>query len=235
VTNLVDDPEVWNAKLELIDRPQFIVEKADLVKSVGLAFENRPDYKSAKIDLENRDIKIKVAQNGILPTLDLSGSFGLNGLGADYGKALEKVNGEYPDWSVGVKFSVPWGEADRAKYDQRQLEKAQALIAFKRLEQNIIFDVRDRVREVNIQARQVEVARLYQQKEEENFQAQKARYMEGQVSTHDILDYQDRLSRAQLSYLKALIDYNVALVDLDKAEGLTLEKNNVVLEMSGRG
>ncbi len=230
VTNLVDDPEVWNARIELIDKPQFVVTEADLVKSVGLAFDSRPDYKSAKIDLESRDIKIKAAKNAVLPTLDLNGSLGLNGLGADYGKALEKVNGNYPDWSVGVKFNVPWGEADRAKYDQRKLEKLQALIAFKRLEQNIIFDVRDRVREVNIKSRQVEVAKLYQDKEEENFQAQKARYAEGQVSTHDMLDYQDRLSRAQLSYLKSLVEYNVALINLDKSEGLTLVKNNVTLE-----
>lgn len=230
ITNLVDDPEVWNAKVELIDKPAFIVQKADLVKSVGLAFDNRPDYKSAKIDLENRDIKIKTAKNALLPTIDLTGSFGLNGLGANYSKALQKVNGDYPDWSAGVKFSVPWGEADRAKYNQRQLEKAQALAAFKRLEQNIIFDVRDRVREVNIQARQVETAKLYQDKEQENFEAQKERYAAGQVSTHDMLDYQDRLSRAQLGYLEALVAYNVALINLDKSEGLTLAKNDVKLE-----
>ncbi|MFA4843025.1 MAG: TolC family protein [Candidatus Omnitrophota bacterium] len=232
VTNLVDDPEVWNARIELIDKPQFVIVDANLVKSVGLAFDNRPDYKSAKIDLENRDIKIKAAKNALLPTFDLNGSLGLNGLGADYGKALQKVSPDYPDWSVGVKFSVPWGEADRAKYNQRQLEKLQTLIAFKRLEQNIIFDVRDRVREVNIQARQVEVSKLYQDKEGENFRAQKERYAEGQVSTHDMLDYQDKLSRAQLSYLKALVEYNVALISLDKSEGLTLVKNDVKLSLA---
>ncbi|MDD4894239.1 MAG: TolC family protein, partial [Candidatus Omnitrophica bacterium] len=191
---------------------------------------NRPDYKSAKIGLKNKDIKIQVAKNALLPTIDLSGSLGLNGLGRNYGKALQKVGPDYPDWSMGVKFNIPWGEADRATYDQRQLEKAQALLAFQRMEQNIIFDVRDRVREVNIQARQVEVSKLYQEKEQENFDAQKERYIAGQVSTHDMLDYQDRLSRAQLSYLKALVDYNVAIINLDKSEGLTLVKNNVKLE-----
>jgi outer membrane protein TolC len=154
----------------------------------------------------------------------------MNGLGPDYAKAINKVDPDYSDWSVGLKFSIPLGEADKAKFDQRKLEKAQALLALKRLEQNIIFDVRDRVREVQVQTRQVGVAKLYREKEEQNYEAQKVRYAEGHISTHDMLDYQDKLSRAQLSYLQSLVAYHVAVTDLDKAEGLTLVKNNVTLE-----
>jgi len=230
ITNLVDDPEVWNAKIELIDKPAFIVEEVDLLQSLKDAFEYRPDYYSAKIDLKSRDIKIVTAKNALFPTVDLIGSFGLNGLGKDYQDALEKVDSDYTDWSVGVKFSLPWGSGDRAKYDQRQLEKAQALLAFKRLEQNIILEIRDKVRSAKTQKQQVDVAKLSQEKEAQNYDAQKERYAAGQVSTHDMLDYQDKLSQAELDYVKALIDYNIALINLDKSQGITLAKNNIKLE-----
>jgi len=230
ITNLVDDPEVWNAKVELIDKPAFIVEEVDLLQSLKDAFEYRPDYYSAKIDLKSRNIKIVSAKNALLPTVDLAGSFGLNGLGKDYQDALKKVNSDYTDWSVGVKFSLPWGSGDRAKYDQRQLEKAQALLAFKRLEQNIILEIRDKVRLAKTQKQQVDVAKLSQEKEAQNYEAQKERYAAGQVSTHDMLDYQDKLSQAELDYVKALIDYNIALINLDKSQGVTLAKNNIKLE-----
>lgn len=230
ITNLVDDPEVWNAKVELIDKPAFIVEEVDLLQSLKDAFEYRPDYYSAKIDLKSRNIKIVSAKNTLLPTVDLTGSFGLNGLGKDYQDALKKVNSDYTDWSVGVKFSLPWGSGDRAKYDQRQLEKAQALLAFKRLEQNIILEIRDKVRLAKTQKQQVDVAKLSQEKEAQNYEAQKERYAAGQVSTHDMLDYQDKLSQAELDYVKALIDYNIALINLDKSQGVTLAKNNIKLE-----
>lgn len=231
ITNLVDDPETWNAKLELLDdKPQFKEEKVALLESLQNAFEHRPDYKSAKIDLKNRDIKIATAKNALLPTVDLVTSFGLNGLGKDYQDALEKTDSDYKDWSVGFKVSVPWGGAERAKSDQRNLEKAQALLAFKRLEQKIILEVRDKVREADIQARQVKAAKLNLETEEKNYAAQKERYAAGQVSTHDMLDYQDKISQAELDYVKSLIDYNIALINLDKSQGLTLVKNDIKLE-----
>ncbi|MDD5237778.1 MAG: TolC family protein [Candidatus Omnitrophica bacterium] len=230
ITNLVDDPEVWNAEIELIDKPEFKVEEVDLLKSLKDAFEYRPDYYSAKIDLKSRDIKIVTAKNALLPTVDLTGSFGLNGLGKDYQSAIGKINSDYTDWSVGVKFTVPWGGAERAKFDQRSLEKAQALLSFKRLEQNIILEVRDKVRLVKARKQHVDVAKLSKEKETQNYEAQQERYSAGQVSTHDMLDYQDKLAQAELDYVNALIEYNIALINLDKSEGLTLVKNDIKLE-----
>lgn len=231
IINLVDEPQFWNAKVELIDKKiEFNIEKPDLLESLKNAFKYRPDYNSEKIDLKNRDIKILTAKNELLPTVDLVGSFGLNGLDKSYQGALEKIDTAYRDWSVGFEVSVPWGGAERAKLDQRKLELAQALIAFKRLEQNIILEVRDKVRAVDIQIRQVEAYKLSKEKETQNYEAQKERYAQGQVSTHNILEYQESLAQAELDYIKSLIDYNVAIINLDKSQGLTLVKNNIILE-----
>ncbi len=230
ITNLVDDPQLWNASIEAIDRPQTQVFETSLPDSLQNAFKYRPDYSAEKISLKSRDIRIKVAQNELMPTLDLTGSFGLNGLDRGYEQALDKVDTDFKDWTAGVKFTVPWGGTERAKYDQRKLEKAQALIAFKRLEQNIILEVRDKVREVDIQHRQFVAAGISKEKESQNYEAQKERYVAGQVSTHDMLDYQDALAQAELELMRSLIDYNIAIINLDKAEGLTLAKNDIQLE-----
>ncbi|MFA5388350.1 MAG: TolC family protein [Candidatus Omnitrophota bacterium] len=231
VTNIVDDPFLWNAEIKALDMPEYKKENPDLVASLQNAFIARPDYQQARLDLKNRDIRITTAKNALYPEVDLVGSFGMNGLGGDYQESLDKIGPEYKDWSLGVKFSMPWGSGDRAKYEQVQLEKAQALIAFKRLEQNIILDVRDKVREVDIQYRQVAASELSMDKEKTNYEAQEERYAAGQVSTHDMLDYQDALAQAELDYTKALIDYNIAGINLEKAEGLTLERNDIILQL----
>ena len=231
ITNLVNDPELWNAKLKLVDdKPEFNAEKIDLLESMKNAFQYRPDYNSYKIDLRNRDIKILTAKNALFPTVDLTGSLGLNGLGKDYQDALENATTDYKDWSVGFKVEIPWGGGERAEFDQRKLELAQAIMGLKRLEQNVILEVRDKVRAVDIQMRQVGASRIAREKEAQNYAAQEERYAAGQVSTHDILDYQERLAQAELDYIKGLIDYNIALIDLDKSQGLTLAKNNILLE-----
>ena len=229
ITNLVDDPALWNAGIELIDKPECEARKINLRESLENAFKYRPDYEENIIDLKNRDIKIKVAKNALLPEIDLIGSFGLNGLGKDYEDCIDKIDPEYKDWSIGLKLSIPWGGAERAGYDQKKLEKAQALIALKRLEQNIILEVRDKAREVDIQYRQVIASTLSNEKEKKHYEAQKERYSAGQVSTHDMLDYQDRLAQSELDYIKALVDYNIAVIDLEKSEGVTLLKENIEL------
>lgn len=230
VTNLIDDPQLWNAKLQLMDKPQFVVYKPDITECLKNAFSFRPDYIAKKIDLENKDIKIKLARNDLFPTVDLVGSLGLNGLGTGYGDAVDRMSSRYRDWSVGVAFNKPWGGADRAKFDQAKLEKTQALIAFTMLEHNIIFEIRDKVRDIDTAYREVLACEVSKEKEIENYEAQKERYAVGQVSTHDMLDYQDKLAQAELDYIKALIAHNITIINLEKTEGLTLVKNNVKLE-----
>ncbi|MDD5018810.1 MAG: TolC family protein [Candidatus Omnitrophica bacterium] len=230
ITNLVDDPKTWSAAIELSDELQFGGKSAGLVDNLVDAFNYRPDYASKKVDLQNKDIRIKVTKNALFPTVDLIGSFGLNGLGTDYPDSLANVSSDYKDWSVGIALSLPWGGGERADYNKSLLEKAQGLMELKRLEQAIILDVRDKVRGVDLAIEQVEASQLAKESQWKNYQAQKERYAAGQVSTHDMLDYQDKFARADLEYIKSIVDYNVAWNDLDKSIGLTLERNNVKLE-----
>lgn len=229
-TNIVDDPLSWNASLELTDIPRPSTGSADLIENLQLAFENRPDYEAKKIDLKTKDIEIKVAKNALFPTVDLEGSFGLNGLGGQYSKALESIDSDYKDWTVGVSLSLPWGGVERAEYNQSMLLKAQALLELKRLEQFIVLEVRDRIRAVDLSMRQIRAAKLALDKEDKNYKAQRERYASGQVSTHDILDYQEKLAQAESDYVKSLVDYVNAHIALDKSVGLTLDRNQIILE-----
>ena len=230
VTNLVDDPEVWNATIELIEKPEFSVRPVDLVQSIMDAFEYRPEYRAKKLEVRNKDVAIVVKKNALFPTLDVVGSFGLNGLGDQYDRALQSVNWGYKDWSVGGSLTVPWGSGDRARYDGSKLEKARVLLELERMEERIILGVRDKVRAVDLQFRQEHASQVARDKEAENYAAQKERLAAGQVSTHDMLDYQYKYLKAELDHWQAIINYATALVDLDKEVGLTLVRNDVKLE-----
>ena len=230
VTNIIDDPAMWNSRLELANKPRLEAVEVGLVEALEAAFKHRPDYKAAALDLKNRDIQVVVTKNGLLPIIDLKGSFGLNGIDRNTARALKKIDTDYEEWNLGAQVTIPFGMGDRARYDQAKLQKKQALTAFKRLEQAIILEVRDKVRNVEIQYRVVKAAELALEKERENYAAQSDRYAAGQVSTHDMLDYQDKLSRAELDQVRALVDYNIILAELDKVRGVTLESNGIILE-----
>jgi outer membrane protein TolC len=232
ITNIVDNPEYWNAAVTLLNRPEYERREADLVESIKKAFDHRPDYEAAKIDLRNKDISIVVNRNGMLPTMDLIASYGLNGLDKVYEKDLAHVGGgKYEDWVLGVKVTMPLGSGEeKGKYEKSKLDKRQALINFKRLEQRIILEVRDAVRKVDIKYRMLEASTKAKEAREREYEAQEQRFKAGLVSTHDILDYAERLSRAEAGQIKGIIDYNISLIELAKAEGMTLVEENVKIE-----
>jgi len=234
ITNLVDDPQLWNARIVLLEGLGYEKMEVDLPGAIKTAFIYRPDYEAAKIDLRNRDIVIVVSTNGMLPTVNLDASFGLNGLDGVYAKDLRDVGGgKYYNWTVGVNVDVPLiGDENRGKYEKSRLEKEQALVAFQRLEQKIILDVRNVVREIDINYRKLEASKISKESEEKNYEAQELRFKAGLVSTLDIVIYQERLARAEVSYIKSIIDYNVSLIELSRAKGTMLIDDNITLEES---
>ncbi len=232
ITNLINDVELWNADIVLLDKIDYRKEPADIVASLDRAFKHRPDYEAARIDLKNRDISVVYYKNGVLPIVDVSGSYGLNGLGKNFELGMNKLgSGLYDDWYVGVAVKVPLANDEaKGKYQKSKLEKEQALVAFKRLEQKIILEVRNAVRDVEIRYRVLEASIKNLESERKNYEAQETRFRAGLVSTHDILDYQEKLARAEVNYVGSVIEYDQTIVELAKAEGTTLLNDNIKIE-----
>ncbi|MBI3404086.1 MAG: TolC family protein [Acidobacteria bacterium] len=57
-----------------------LVENKSLEDAVKEAWNNRPDIKQARIDLDSRDITVKATHNALLPALNLQGQYGTTGL-----------------------------------------------------------------------------------------------------------------------------------------------------------
>jgi outer membrane protein TolC len=232
ITNLVNDVELWNADILLTDVIAYDRKRVDIIDSLDKAFRHRPDYEAARIDLKNKDISVVYYRNGMLPIVDLVGSYGFNGLAKNFEKDMGVLgSGMYQDWTIGVSVKLPLESADeKGKYEKSKLEKQQALLSFKRLEQKIILEVRDAVRDVDIKWRILEASVKSKDAEMKNYEAQSARFKAGLVSTHDIIDYQEKLARAEVNYAASVIDYNKAFIELAKAEGMTLEYDNIKVE-----
>ncbi|MDD5495988.1 MAG: TolC family protein [Candidatus Omnitrophica bacterium] len=232
ITNMIDDVDYWNADIVLLDELSYEKEEPKLTEAIIKAFDYRPDYKAAQLDLKNRDISVIYTRNGVLPTVDLIGTYSLNGLGKNYEKDLGHIGGgKYDDWYVGVSVNYPiLNDEGRGKYEKSKYEKNQALIAFKRLEEDIVLQVRKAHRDVDIAYRMLEASKISKEAETKNYEAQEQRFRAGLVSTLDMVIFQERLARAEVSYVRSIIDYNIALIELAKVEGTTLVENNIKIE-----
>lgn len=232
ITNLVNDEKLWNSDIELLGEIDYKEKKVDIIDSLEKSFNHRPDYEAAKINLKNKDISVIYYRNGLFPVVDLVGSYGFNGLAKNFEKDMGILgSGMYQDWSIGVSVTMPLGNDDaKGKYRKSQLDKQQTLISFKRLEQKIILEVRNAVRDIDIKYRVLEASIKNRNAEVRNYEAQSARFRAGLVSTHDIIDFQEKLARAEVNYAASVIDYNKAQIELAKAEGMMLEYDNIKIE-----
>jgi outer membrane protein TolC len=63
------------------DEPIVTTTAFDLQDSLRVAYEQRPELLAARANVDGRRVERKLAENRLLPRLDLIGSIGLNGLG----------------------------------------------------------------------------------------------------------------------------------------------------------
>ena len=77
-------------------------------KLVSYALANRPELLESELNLKNNEINNKAAKNALLPTLDVVGFYGSEGLAGNYGDFFsDLVNRTGPDKGAERSLSIP--------------------------------------------------------------------------------------------------------------------------------
>ena len=204
----------------------------DAASSIRTALATRPDFLSARQELERSKIQVQFDHNQLWPEIDLVGSYGLNGRGGTFDEFTDNLaSSRNPQWNVGVMVTVPLGNRQaRANYRVAQLEAKQALIKLKQLEQDIIVQVDNAVGHVQTNFKSVETTHVASGFAEESLRTEEAKLKAGTSTSFLVLQAQALLATARSAEIGARADYSKSLVELWKAEGTTLQKNNMVLD-----
>lgn len=247
-------PEGSDALLmvEPADRPTVETREFDLDRSLATALENRPELAAATLDVEGKGMMLKVAENQLLPRVNLTGSIGTNGLGGtavplqdfrtgqtilspfggSYGTTLDRsVDGRYYSYSAGVTFEIPLGNAQaRADYAAAQIDAETARHNLAKQQESVTLEVKTAVTNLLSDLKSIEATRIARSLAEDNVRDQKARYDVGLATTKDLLDFQDRLTQAMAAEVQALTTYNTHLTELRRVEGTLLSQRNIVVD-----
>lgn len=213
------------------DLARFTLEEIDLAKALEAAYEHRPDYRQAKLEIESRTLNERFARNQLLPTLDLEGRVGLNGLDQGLGDAFSNfASGDFVGYQIGVAFRYPLGnQAAKSRFIRARLEAEQAKALLQRVEQRILVEVREAIRNVATNIKRVSVTSGARELTQKKLEAEEKKLAVGLSTVREILRFQDDLSRAQSSESRALTDYNTSLANLDRAKGTTLSRLDIVI------
>ncbi|MDX1763108.1 MAG: TolC family protein [bacterium] len=248
--NLSEDTRYWDVRLLPIDAPVLVDETSGLDQALSEAVEKRPDFQQARIDLENRNIQLKYSRNQALPRIDLVASLGVSGLAGDAQAVVQGTadpvfspfDGNYSDtleelkskdnynYTIGLQVEYPLGNRyAKSETVVAALEKQKALLALKDLENRIVREVREAHRRIETNRKRVAAAEVARRLAEERLRTETRRFELGLATSHDVLEYQEKLAVARSSELRARIDYRESLVHLEQVKGTLIETKGITL------
>ncbi|MCX8109573.1 MAG: TolC family protein, partial [Verrucomicrobiae bacterium] len=193
----------------------------------------RPELIKARIELEKQNVTLKYDRNQLYPQLDLVGSFGLAGSGNEFSDEFGVIGDRSnPTYGFGFQFSMPLSRrAARTAYRMTKENIEQALLAIKKLEQDILVEIDNAIAQAQTSLQQVEATRASRQYAEAALEAEKKKLESGKSTNFEVIRLQRDLTQRRYEELAALVQYNTALVRLAQAEGSTLEQHGITLEI----
>jgi outer membrane protein len=247
----VDPAAIQGQNLLPADQPEFKPYTITLEEALAQAMARRPDLELAKSTIGTKSINFRFAKNQRLPQLDLQlvkASPGISGAQfiydpdnpflpptvGDAGSASKAFNDSfkflYNNWTAGVTLTIPVGDViGKANYAYAKLDLEQAQARLRTQEQQVFLEVSDAVRTLETAAKSVDAYRIARELAEKQLEAEMKKLNVGMSTNYFVLTYQDALASARSMELRALVDYNIALANIAKVTGTTLETRNITL------
>ncbi len=222
-----------------LDRPVGQVQLGDVVEpevsfadSYRLARDNRPDYASAALAVEQLRIDERTARNGRKPSLNLDAGVGLN---SNEGNATDATSNlwdaEGYAWQLGLSLNVPWGfREEKARHAQAVAALGREEMRLKQIDQNIIVDVRAAIRSVETSAESFRISQLATNLSQQQFDLEKARFDAGLSTFRRVQEAQEDLDTARVNELQAAVNLRIALAELARLEGSSLVRYGIDLD-----
>jgi outer membrane protein TolC len=198
---------------------------------VRLAEQRRPDIVELKIITEADQVRLVQAENQALPRLDAVALYRWNGLSGTLpnGEHLASSAGQFPDWSLGVNFSVPLGlRQGRAQVRQQALMIARDRANVEQGLHAAIYDLASTVRDLESAYEQYVIYKETRAAATENLKVQTEQFRAGRTIYLNVLQALNDWGNAVSSEAQQLLSYNVGLATLERRTGTILETHGLV-------
>ncbi len=234
-----DDP-LWRQTIRPVDLPSLEPPPTDVEGAVRRALGERTDIINARKGLDTSDINIRYFKDLSMPAVDLTASYGAQGLGGpelvrtgagldapvgskipgNYLDALSLLrNLDYPNWNFAVTMSYPiLGSQATAQHARARLQRNQSLTRIRALEVQIAAEVANAALTVQSNLKRVEAATVARELALKRLEAEQSKFDVGMTTNFFVVQAQRDLRDAQNVELRALADYRKSLVNYERAQ-----------------
>ncbi len=248
---LASDPGagIWNVALIPTDAPRIVDVPISLQESIRTAIERRPELTQIQLQMEQNEINRNYIQKDGKPSLNLRANFGSNGAS---GQVFDPIGGgtvpddprfgnfttawaqvltfDFPVWGVFMDLEIPLrNRSNEADLATAMIRERQLLSTLKNQEQMIIVEVRNAYEGLATRRKSLEAATVASQLSREQLDGETKRFEAGLSTNFEVLRFQRDLAQSQVSELRALVDYQLALTALQKALFTIVGESDIVL------
>ncbi len=225
--NLVDELEIIPT-----DFPAAQPIRISPAAAVQTALENRSELVEAALTIDNAAIRVGQARNQAQPRLDMIFEYQVNGLGLNADDAFDEVTqSDFIDYMVFLDFELPVGNRERkALLRQAHLSHAQAIASLKAQIEQVILEVNTAVRAAQTAYDRIEPSLQSAEANEDQVSSVIARQERKDFAAlNQELNARGALAAGRSALLNDLVQYNIAVIDLERLKGTLLEYNSIVL------
>lgn len=206
------------------------------------ALSRREELRRQKWQIKKREAELEANKNFLLPRLDVTGRYRWRGFGNDlfpmggtgeFNNAISDLtSGQFQEWQAGVELSFPIGfrKAYAAiRHSEMQLTRERALLHEQ--ERSVVYDLSNAFSEVDRAYALVETNLNRRMAAAEQVAAIEATYeTETDTATlYLLLESQRRLAEAETAYFRCLVEYQLAIKNVQLEKGTLLDYNEVFM------
>jgi len=198
------------------------------------------------------DVTLRYLRDQLKPQADLLATYGVVGLGGtqllkaagtgvnsapigflpgSYLDALSPLfRNQFPRWTAQLNFSYPlFLSSQKASVARARVQMNQVQAQVKQVELQIATDVTNAAVTLSSNAERVQAAQAARQLAEETMKAEQSKFEVGMSTNYNVILTQRDLATAQTNELQAILNYRIALVELERLQQTTLQSLNITL------
>ncbi len=208
--------------------------------SLSEALTRRGELRRQKWVIRKREAELEANKNFLLPQLNVTGRYRWRGFGQDllpnggtgqFNNAYSNLlSGDFQEWQTGVELSFPIGyrKAYAAiRHSELQLVRERELL-FEQ-ERAVVYDLSNSISEVERAYSLVETNHNRRLAASEQVSAVQTAFEADNATLDAMLDAQRRRTDADTSYYRALVEYQLAVKNVQLEKGTLLDYNEIQL------
>jgi outer membrane protein TolC len=146
------------------------------------------------------------------------------------------VNSTAPDKGVGLSLNIPLrNRAAQAVQIRSELEYRQAQMRLQQIENQVGIEIRNAQFTVQQNRASVDSARAALDLARQSLDAEQKKFQFGTSTNTLVLQYESQLASAESTLVNAMVAYEKARVELDRATGALLDHQGISIDDAARG